>query len=309
MSVTTITKPMRAPRADLTETEKLLIPSINTGYHFGELANEIQYDIAENRKVLLTGHMGCGKTSLFEQFAAQISQPVMRVNMNGQTTIADFVGFWTAKGGETIWVDGVLPLCMRRGFWCIIDEIDFAEASILSVLNSVAEKDGKLFLKEKGHEIIIPHKDFRLLATANTVGIMENCRHIYQGANIMNRALLDRFRVYHVDYLSAAHEAAVLTKTVKNLPIDAAQVLVKLANEIRTAFNKEELASTFSLRQLIDFAELMTRKKEKDESGKLNPNTIIMQSAEVCIYSKISREDGDVVKGMVQRNLMKKATP
>jgi cobaltochelatase CobS len=307
MTATAIKKPLKDPRADLTDPEKLLIPKINSAYHFGDMSNEVQFDIVENRKVLLTGHMGCGKTSLFEQFAAQISQPVMRVNMNGQTTIADFVGFWTAKGGETVWVDGVLPLCMRRGYWCIIDEIDFAEASILSVLNSVAEKDGKLFLKEKGHEIIVPHKDFRLLATANTVGIMENCRHIYQGANIMNRALLDRFRVYHVGYLPPAQEASVLTQTVKDLPLDAAQVLVKLANEIRTAFNKEELSSTFSLRQLIDFAELMTRKKNKDKDGKLDPNAIIMQSAEVCIYSKISREDGEVVKGMVQRNLMKKA--
>jgi hypothetical protein len=51
----------------------------------------------------------------------------------------------------------------------------------------------------------------------------------------------------------------------------------------------------------------MTRKKNKDKDGKLDPNAIIMQSAEVCIYSKISREDGEVVKGMVQRNLMKKA--
>lgn len=305
--MTAITKPAMPPRADLTDAEKLLIPRINPAYHFGELATEVQYDIAEGRKVLLTGHMGCGKTSLFEQFAAQISQPVFRVNMNGQTTISDFVGFWTAKGGETSWVDGALPLAMRRGYWLIIDELDFAEASILSVLNSVAEKGGKLFLKEKGHEIVVPHKDFRLLATANTAGIMENCRHIYQGANILNRALLDRFRVYHVDYLKAAHEAAVLANTVAGLPAEAAQVLVKLANDIRQGFNNEELASTFSLRQLIDFAELMTRKKAKDKTGKLDPNVIIMQAAEICIYSKISREDGEVVKGMVQRVLMKKA--
>jgi cobaltochelatase CobS len=301
-----VTKPLMPPRADLTPDEHLLIPKINTAYHFGELAAEVQLDITEGRKVLLTGHMGCGKTSLYEQFAAQISQPVMRVNMNGQTTIADFVGFWTAKGGETIWVDGALPLAMRRGYWLIVDEIDFAEASILSVLNSVAEKDGKLFLKEKGHEIIIPHKNFRLLATANTAGCMEHARHIYQGANQMNRALLDRFRVYHVDYLKSTAEAQVLANTVENLPQQAAQVLVKLANEVRKAFNEEELASTFSLRQLIDFAELMTRKKEKDKTGKKDPNVIIMESAEVVIYSKISKEDADVVRGMVQRVLMKK---
>lgn len=304
--MSTVPKPARDPRADLSEAEKLLIPKINPAYFFGDLAAEVQYDIVESRKVLLTGHMGCGKTSLYEQFAAQISQPVMRVNMNGQTTIADFVGFWTAKGGSTEWVDGALPLAMRRGYWLIIDEIDFAEASILSVLNSVAEKNGNLFLKEKGHEIVVPHKDFRLLATANTAGIMENCRHIYQGANIMNRALLDRFRVYHVGYLKPAHEATVLSKTVAGLPPEASQVLVKLANEVRGAFEREDLSSTFSLRQLIDFAELMTRKREKDKTGTKDPNQIIMEAAEICIYSKVSREDGEVIKGMVQRVLCKK---
>jgi cobaltochelatase CobS len=299
-------KPLMQPRADLSEAEKLLIPDINPAYFFGELGEEVQFDIAEGRKVLLTGHMGCGKTSLFEQFAANFSQPLMRANMDGQVTTADLVGFWTVKGGETVWVDGILTLCMRRGFWCVLDEIDKAEAAILAVITSVAEKNGKLFLKEKGHEIVTPHKDFRLLATANTVGIMEEYRHIYQGSNIMNRALLDRFRVYHVDYLPEDKEAKVLAATVPNLPLDAAEILVQLANLIRDAFNTEVISSTFSLRQLIDFAELMTRKKEKDTAGKLQPNDIIMQSAKT-IYSKVSKEDGEFIKGMIQRSLMKKA--
>ena len=292
-------QPKLPPREDLTATEKLLIPEINTAYHFTAFAEEVGYDIAESTKVLLTGHAGTGKTSLFEQLAALTSQPVMRVNMNGQTTISDFVGFWTAKGGNTEWVDGALPLAMRRGYWLIIDEIDFAEPQILSVLNSVAEKSGKLFLKEKGHEIVIPHERFRLLATANTVGIMEDCRHIYQGANIMNRALLDRFRVYHVDYLSPAQEAKVLCNTVKDVPMDAATALVKIATDIRSAFNNEELSCTFTLRQLIDFAELLVRKKRNNKA--LDAEQIFMQSAEVVIYSKVSREDGEVIKNMIQK--------
>lgn len=296
------------PRADLTQAEHLLIPKINTSYYFGDIAAEVSYDIAEGRKILLTGHMGCGKTSVFEQLAAHMNQPVVRVNMNGQTTISDFVGFWTAKGGETEWVDGALPLAMRRGYWLIVDEIDFADASILSVLNSVAERDGKLFLKEKGHEIVTPHKHFRLLATANTVGVMESCRHIYQGANLMNRALLDRFRVYHVDYLPASKEAEVLSNTVEGLPMEASKVLVRLANDIRSAFNNEELSSTFSLRQLIDFAELMTRKRALNEkaSKKLTPAEIILKSAEGAILSKVSREDGEVVKALINKLLISK---
>lgn len=290
------------PRADLTEEEKLRIPKINPAYHFAPFSHEVSYDIAENRKVILTGHAGTGKTSCYEQLAARLGQPVMRPTMTGQTTIADFVGFWTVKGGETVWVDGALPLAMRRGYWLIIDEIDFAEPQILSVLNSVAEKDGVLFLKEKGHEVVKPHEKFRLLATANTVGIMEDCRHIYQGANIMNRALLDRFRIYHVDYLTPAQEAKVLCNTVPKVPENVAAILVKLATNIRTAFNNEELSSTFSLRQLIDFAELLVRKTEKrDKNENKVAEEIIMDAAKVVIYSKVSREDGEVIKGMISR--------
>lgn len=71
---------------------------------------------------------------------------MLHSNMNRQTTIGDFVGFWTVKGSETQWVDGVLPLAMRAGHWLVIDEIDFAEPAILAVL----EPGGRLLLKEKG---------------------------------------------------------------------------------------------------------------------------------------------------------------
>lgn len=294
-----------APRADLTEAEKLLIPTINPSYYFAPFSNEVSLDIIENRKVILTGHMGTGKTSCYEQIAARLGQPTMRVNLNGQTTIADFVGFWTVKGGETVWVDGALPLAMRNGYWLIIDEIDFGEPQILSVLNSVAEKNGVLFLKEKGHEIVVPHEKFRLLATANTVGIMEDCRHIYQGANLMNKALLDRFRVYHVEYLLPEQETKVLSATVPSVPLPVANSLVQLATEIRASFNAEDLSSTFSLRQLIDFAELLVRKRAKNKE--MPSDEVIMEAAKVVILSKVSREDGEVIKGMISRISSRKA--
>ena len=74
---------------------------------------------------------------MIEQIAARANQGMLRSNLNGQTTIGDFVGLWTVKGGETVWVDGVLPKAMREGIWLVLDEIDFAEPAILSVINSV----------------------------------------------------------------------------------------------------------------------------------------------------------------------------
>ena len=156
---------------------------------------------------MLIGHTGAGKTSLIEQVAARAQHGVVRSNMNGQTTVGDFVGFWTVKGGETMWVDGVLPTAMREGLWLIVDEIDFAEPSILAALTAVLEPHGRLTLKEKGNEVVAPHPAFRLFATANAVGAMSQFRHLYQGANLMNEAFLDRWRVYLLDYLSPARRS------------------------------------------------------------------------------------------------------
>ncbi len=97
------------------------------------------------------------------------------------------------KGGETVWVDGVLPVAMRAGHWLIIDEIDFVEPAIIAVLTAVLEPGGRLLLKEKGDEIVTPHPAFRLFATANAAGAMSVYRHLYQGANLLNEAFLDRW--------------------------------------------------------------------------------------------------------------------
>jgi cobaltochelatase CobS len=300
-------KPPMSKRTDLTEEEKLLIPAQDLNYNYPkDIKTDVGLDILENKKVLLTGHAGTGKSSLFEQIAADMGQPFLRVNMNGQTTISDFVGFWQVKGGEMVWVDGALPLAMRRGYWLNIDEIDFAEAQILSVLNPVTEKDGKLFLKEKGHEIIKPHPYFRLFATANTVGVMEQFRFLYQGANMMNRALLDRWRVYHVGYLEPEAEIEVLMRKVDGLSNQVAEWFVQMANEIRVAFEGEQVSAPFSLRALIDFAELMVRKKknyraEHDEVNSEEAEGTVQECIKIAILSKVSKEDAGVIQGIADR--------
>lgn len=272
-------------------TAKNHIPSVDTKYHFNvDRAESIVMDIVENKRVLLTGHTGSGKTTMIEQLAARSKNGCIRVNMNGQTTISDFAGLYIVKGGETVWIDGVLPRAMREGHWLIIDEIDFADASILAMLNNVLEVNGTLTLKEKDGEIVVPHPDFRLFATANTVGAMQIYRSSYPGANIMNEAFLDRWRCYQVGYLSEAEEAKIIVSKIGgNMSTTVAIPIVKVMNAIRVAFEKEEVAHTFSLRRGLEWAELMVRFKHP------------LKAAEIAIFSKVSREDAEVIKGLIKR--------
>jgi cobaltochelatase CobS len=269
-----------------------LVPRLNPAYLFPERFGDILQDIVENRRVLLIGHTGAGKTSLIEQVAARTQRGVLRANMNGQTTIGDFVGFWTVKGGETIWVDGVLPTAMREGLWLVVDEIDFAEPSILAVLTAVLEPHGRLLLKEKGNELVAPHPSFRLFATANAVGAMSVYRHLYQGANLMNEAFLDRWRVYLMNYLSPEEEAEVLMRTLgARVTRPMARTLAAIAADCRAAFAREDLASAFSTRRLLDWADLMLRSGDPE------------RAAGPAIYAKVSVEDAALIRSIIRHHI------
>jgi cobaltochelatase CobS len=269
-----------------------LVPRVNPAYLFSARFNDIVEDIVENRRVMLIGHTGAGKTSLIEQIAARAQHGVVRSNMNGQTTVGDFVGFWTVKGGETLWVDGVLPTAMREGLWLIVDEIDFAEPSILAALTAVLEPHGRLTLKEKGNEVVEPHPAFRLFATANAVGAMSQFRHLYQGANLMNEAFLDRWRVYLLDYLSPAEETDVLTRTLApHMTQTLAATLAAIAADCRAAFAREDLSSAFSTRRLLDWAALMLRTGDPE------------RAAGPAIYAKVSPEDATLIRGIIRHHI------
>jgi cobaltochelatase CobS len=269
-----------------------LVPRLNDAYLFTERQDDILHDIVENRRIMLIGHTGSGKTSFIEQVAARSHNAVLRANMNGQTTIGDFVGFWTVKGGETVWVDGVLPTAMREGYWLIIDELDFAEPSILAVLTAVLEPGGRLLLKERGNEIVDAHPSFRLFATANAAGAMSAYRHLYQGANLLNEAFLDRWRVYLFDYLSPEEETEVLLRTLPQLTRPLAQTLAAIAADCRAAFLREDLASAFSTRRLLDWAELMLRTGDAE------------RAAGPSIYAKVSAEDAALIRSIVRHHVI-----
>jgi len=299
------TKPVKGTSVDLFGIEfkkrtgldaklKTMVPKVDTNYSFQDFTGDVCYDISKAHPVALTGHCGTGKTSLIYQLAAKLGVPVMRVNTNQQTTIADFVGTWIVKGGEMQWVDGALPFAMRHGCWLIIDEIDYAEPAILSALNAVLEPARTLMLKEKGDEIVEAHDDFRIFSTGNTLGQMSEFRSLYQGTSIMNEAFIDRWRLYLVGYLPEALEVKVVAGAVDGMTEKVARRLVQVAGAVRKAFVEETMQCTFSTRRLIDWAEMLVR---HSSSGPDAP----VKAAENTIFSKVSREDATAFRGYLQR--------
>lgn len=216
----------------LTEKDVPAVPEASE-YMFQPFIRDVIDSIHAKENVLLTGGTGVGKTTHIVQLAARIKQPLLRINFNGETRMSDLIGKMTVINGETIWVDGVLPTAMRKGYWILFDEIDFADPAVLSLLHPVLEQNPMLTLKENGGEIIKPHSLFRVFATANSIGAMSDRSGAYGGTNTMNEAFLDRWQVLMVDNLPEKEEIKVIKFEAPGINASTAKKMVKFATMAR----------------------------------------------------------------------------
>lgn len=235
---------------------KNLIPNVEPNYRFQKgLANIID-SINSQENVLLTGPTGSGKTSQVLQLAARIHQGVVRANFNGETRLSDFIGKMHVIEGQTKWVDGILPMAMRKGYWLLLDEIDFADPSVLSLLHPVLEENPVLVLKENDGEVIKPHPNFRVFGTANSIGAMQDRAGSFGGTNQMNEAFLDRWQVVLVPNMSEKEELKVIKNKVGGLKTRWAKRIVEFAQKVRDKKLEgfEFSSDSFSTRRVIAWA-------------------------------------------------------
>jgi len=268
------------------------VPAIDADYCFDEkLATPVLQSIVDDDRILLVGGTGCGKSSLVCQLAGRLNWPVRRVNLHGETSVSDFVGQWVVEGSEMRFRYGVLPSAMKAGHILVLEELDAAEPAILFILQGVMEQEGVLVLAENGGEIVRPHSRFRMVATANTLGLGDETG-LYTGTHVLNASHLDRWTaVFNMSYLPEEREESLLAIKVPALEQKMATALVKLANAVRRAAEQEQVFCTFSTRRLLFLARKIATLKS------------VGQALEVTVLNKLAKNDRQVVYELAQRHL------
>lgn len=233
------------------------IPHIDPSYRFQPFVSFVLDSINSMENVLLSGGTGTGKTTSIMQIAAHIKQPVTRINLNGETRLSDILGKMQVADGRTFFEYGVLPNAMKEGHWLILDELDFADPAVLAILHPVLEANPILVLKENAGEVINPHPNFRIFATANSVGAMGDRAEAYDGTNKLNDAFLDRWQVVYVPNLLEKEEVRMLRHRFPGLQANHAKNIVKFANAVREGSGELSgltFGDNFSTRKVISWA-------------------------------------------------------
>ena len=235
------------------------VPDIDPAYRFNApVTLALLAGFARNRRVLLQGLHGTGKSSHIEQVAARLNWPCVRVNLDGQLSRMDLIGrdAVTLREGKQVtqFQEGILPWAIQRPVALILDEYDAGRPDVMFVIQRILEHDGKLTLLDQ-NQVIAPHRWFRLFATANTVGL-GNLNGLYHGAQRLNHAQIDRWNIVaSLDHLPPDMEIGIVAARAPGLGHDVIAKMVAVANLTRNGFRVGDLSTLMSPRTVITWAE------------------------------------------------------
>jgi MoxR-like ATPase len=208
-----------------------------------------------NERVFLAGPPSSGKTSIVTMLAAIVGAPLVRINLNRDMTLLDFVGGYEARDGSTIWVDGPLTSACRHGYWVLLDELDHAPAPVTSCLHAPLEPGnrGSLVLTTHGGEVVPIHPSARFFGTGNT-NFHGDALGLHPNANVQDFALKNRFTaVLAVGWMEPEQEVALL---MESFGTDGriADLMVKVATDTRLAATTGTLMYPITVRQTMSWA-------------------------------------------------------
>ncbi len=239
------------------------VPPVDPTYKFDpDTTLAILAGFAYNRRVMIQGYHGTGKSTHIEQVAAHLNWPCVRVNLDSHISRIDLIGKDAIKLREgkqvTEFHEGILPWALRNPVAIVFDEYDAGRPDVMFVIQRVLEHDGKLTLLDQ-NEIITPHPSFRLFATSNTVGLGDTTG-LYHGVQQINQAQMDRWSmVATLNYLSHDAEAAIVLAKAPHYNTDKGRKIigqmVTVADLSRTAFMNGDLSTVMSPRTVITWAQ------------------------------------------------------
>ncbi len=240
------------------------VPAIDEAYRFNpDVTLAILSGFQFNRRVLIQGYHGTGKSTHIEQVAARLNWPTVRVNLDGHITRLDLVGrdAIVLQDGQQVteFREGILPWSLQRPMALVFDEFDAGRPDVMFVIQRILEQDGKFTMLDQ-NRVLTPHPWFRLFATANTIGL-GNLEGLYHGTQLLNQAQIDRWNIVaRLDYLSSEEEAEIVLSRVPALrgrSDGEAMVnsMVSVAQMTRSGFASGDVSTLMSPRTTIHWAE------------------------------------------------------
>ncbi|WP_174802526.1 cobaltochelatase subunit CobS [Martelella limonii] len=240
------------------------VPDLDPDYLFDhDTTLAILAGFAHNRRVMVSGYHGTGKSTHIEQVAARLKWPCVRVNLDSHVSRIDLVGkdAIVVKDGlqVTEFKDGILPWAYQNNVALVFDEYDAGRPDVMFVIQRVLESSGRLTLLDQSR-VISPHPAFRLFATANTVGLGDTTG-LYHGTQQINQAQMDRWSlVTTLNYLPHEQEVNIILAKVKSFAAtekgrETISNMVRVADLTRSAFVNGDLSTVMSPRTVINWAE------------------------------------------------------
>lgn len=247
------------------------VPDIDESYHFDpDTTMAILAGFMHNRRVMVQGYHGTGKSTHIEQVAARLNWPCVRINLDSHVSRIDLIGkdqIRLENGKQvTAWQDGLLTWAIQHPCALIFDEYDAGRPDVMFVIQRVLEAEGKLTLLDQ-NKVITPHSAFRLFATANTIGLGD-ATGLYHGTHQLNQGQMDRWNIVAtLNYLPFEQELNIMRRKYPDFA-DYEDIgnMIRMADLTRQGFMNGDLSTLMSPRTVISWIENMRIFGDRDKA-------------------------------------------
>jgi cobaltochelatase CobS len=239
------------------------VPDLDPAYRFDrDTTLAILAGFAYNRRVIVQGYHGTGKSTHIEQVAARLNWPCIRVNLDSHISRIDLIGkdAIVLRDGRQVteFREGLLPWALQHPCALVFDEYDAGRPDVMFVIQRVLEVEGKLTLLDQ-NRVIRPHTAFRLFATANTIGLGDTTG-LYHGTQQINQGQMDRWNIVAtLNYLKHDDEVDIVLAKMPKLDTpegrDRVSAMVRVADLTRAGFIAGDISTVMSPRTVITWAE------------------------------------------------------